>query len=1018
MTRRRRWSTAPWILASGLGLLTACKGASPGATPIEPSEVPSLSSAEPERAILPDEGPLPTLRTGVLPLEVKPAVSAEVVGYAKQGARYYVVEFPRGRGVSRDVESARLHVESPAAAVAVLIEAEGTVQALIRVPESAGEVATIDGTLYDPVGFGQRTWTAVPFSATFGAQAPRAADLPQRWAEAFGEELRGTRGPWWRVPPSHPWKEFAAGRVWSAVARKRSRPRPAGADAGTRPQPRTDLSALMHTTTAASSMQEALQHDRGLRLRGPSGPSYIALSELEGPPLAEHPWATMRAALPKPDGGAPEPLARVAPADFWYVRFDDLRVLLEVLDEADTWITPVAHVLEARGEVHGLSARYQAQLGLRRSGLAKKLGHTVVERVSVVGSDPYLREGSDVTFAFELRNQTVFDTELARHMRAYESEVPGIVASTLMHGAHTITVHRDPAGVVRQHRAQVDDVALVSNSEGAIRAVLDAIDGTRPRLSEEPDLGYMLARDPGAHEGFAFLSDRFIAKVVGPEQKVLASRRQRALAELLTPGYSALLYGWLEGRAPSDTETLFASGLLDRAELRHGGGEAITFSPGTTARSSWGTPGALTPLVDLPRPTKVTQAEKNGYAEFVRGYQSYWQTFIDPVAVRFDLEEVSGATEAVVDVRVLPLISGTEYSEIAEVVGDERIEVPAIDDGLQMVWAVGAESSLRRELDRTASALTGNADIGLGWLGDWVMVGSLDRRSVLDFIVATQDDIQLPAPRNDDERVNRDLELARKVGKLPVYAAAHVRNPTTLILGLTAIRAMVNEVAPGMVQWGEDSRHRDYAIVRVGIDPSAPVDVREYADAIALYYVQAENTIVFALDPDVLKALIDRIVDGHGPRSGLKDGPQFVVDARLAKGRASWTAVAWALQGQANRTQNSSRAAAEILLRGDRGVTTSGQLVELGRAYFGSYPVSASGSTDFGLLAHGVSDPVHGSEAAPAFPTLPVAGSPIDALMKRLVGFQGSVAFDREPAKMDPPARSLHTRFRLRLGNG
>ncbi|MEM6296341.1 MAG: hypothetical protein AAGA54_34035 [Myxococcota bacterium] len=962
-----------------------------------------------------DEGPLPQLRTGVLPLEVRPAMSGKVVGYASRGARYYVVEFQRG-DIDGNAVSARLHVDSPAAAVGVLAESEGTVQALIRVPEASGAATAIEGTLYRAVGFGQPGWIAVPFTATVSAKAPRTSDLPNRWAAAFGQERRGSGGPWWMARSSHPWNEFAAGRVWSTVTTKGARPRRGNADGSMDRQRRTDLSALMHTTTAASSMQEALQHDRGLRLRGPSGPATIALAELEGPPLAEHPWASMRAALPKPNGGTPEPLARVAPADFWYVRFDDLRVLLDVLDEAEAWMTPVARVMEARGDVHGLSKRYQAQLGLRRSGLAKTLGHTVVERVSVVGSDPYLREGSDVTFAFELRNQAVFHSELARHMRAYESEVLGIVTSKLTHGSHVITVHRDPAGVVRQHRAQVDDVALVSNSEGAIRAVLDAIDGKRPRLSEEPDFGYMLARDPGAHDGFAFLSDRFIATVVGPEQKILASRRQQALAELLTPGYSALLYGWLEGRAPSDTESLIASGLLDRDELRHRGGAKITFSPGTAARSSWGSPASLTPMIDLPRPTKVTKVEKDAYGAFVRGYQNYWRSFIDPVAIRFDLEETAGTKEAIVDVRVLPLISGTEYSQIAEVVGDERVDVPAIDDGLQMVWAVGAESALRRELDQTASALTGSADIGLGWLGDWVMVGSLDRRAVLDFIVATQDDIQLPRSPSEDERIDRDLELARKIGKLPVYAAAHVRNPTALIVGLTAIRAMVNQVAPGMIQWGEDSKYRDYPIVRIGIDPSAQADVREFADAIALYYVQAEGTIVFALSSKVLEAIIDRIVDGRGPKSGLKAGPQFVVDARFERGRASWTALAWALQGQANRSQASSRAAAEIVLRGDPSVTTSAQLIERSRAYFGSHPVSASGRTDFELLAHGVSDPVHGSEAAPAFPELPVAGSPIEALMQRMVRFQASVAFDEEPAQMNPPARSLHTRVRLRLG--
>lgn len=87
-----------------------------------------------------------------------------------------------------------------------------------------------------------------------------------------------------------------------------------------------------------------------------------------------------------------------------------------------------------------------------------------------------------------------------------------------------------------------------------------------------------------------------------------------------------------------------------------------------------------------------------------------------------------------------------------------------------------------------------------------------------------------------------------------------------------------------------------------------------------------------------------------------------------------------------------------------------------GLAYFGTYPVSASGRSDFTLGPHGAGDPVHGTEIAPAYPELPVENSPIEALMSRLTGVRASVAFDHEPAKMEPPARSLHTQFRVHLG--
>jgi hypothetical protein len=683
-----------------------------------------------------------------------------------------------------------------------------------------------------------------------------------------------------------------------------------------------------------------------------------------------------------------------------------------VLDEADTWITPVAHVFEERAEVHDLAGRYQRQLGLRRTGLAKALGHTVIERVAIVGSDPYLREGSDVTFVFDVAAQSVFDNELANHLEAYKAEVPGIAASSITHGEHIISVQRDPDGLVHQYRAQAGDLALVSNSEGATKAVLDAIDGKRPKLSETQDLAYMLARDPGEHDGFVFLGDRFIASVVGPAQKVQESRRQLALAELLTPGYAALLYGWLEGKAPADVDALVKAKLLDAKELKHSDGSEIAFTPGKAARSKWGRPDDLVPLIDLPPVEKVSAREKEAYATFTRGYQDYWRNFIDPIAVRIDIED----ERAVVDVRVLPLISGTEYSDIEEVVGQGRVEVPAITDGVQLVWAVGAESKLRRELDQAASSLSGNKDIGLGWLGDWVMLGALDRTSIVDLASMFDDRAQLPPPPNPDNTA-RDLEMAKRVGKLPIYAAAQVRNPVALVATLTALRGMTNQVAPGWVSWGEHAKVDDVPIVRIGVTSSAPDQYGAFADAIALYYAQVGDAFVLALDQKVIEILVRRVKAGETPKRGTGEGPQFVVEGRLAPDKPAWTGLLWMLQGQANASQTAARASAEILLRGDPSVAgDAAKLSALGLAYFGSHPVSASGKAVFTLKPEGVTDPDHGSEIAPVYPALPVADSPIAALMARLVGLRATVAFDREPAKMEPPARSLHTHFELQLG--
>jgi hypothetical protein len=997
-----RLATLFAVASLGLLGLSACKkeASTPGSESEEPTE--SVTST------VPDEGPLPQRRTGTRePVQLDPLTGAITARFL-DGAEYFELHLDTPAGDLRDIE--HVHIDDMPHALAFAELREPKVNVIVRRPSALLETQPeqIRGTIWFSGRGDERTKVfAAPFVAT-ASGTTKEAELPLRFTEAFVVAMRGSTG--WRQQPSHPWRAFAAGRIHAAMlGLEPGRATATGFDGPRRAS--TDLSRLMHTTTAATSLQEALQHDRGLRVRQDPEPATVPIAELDLPGLRDHPFAKMQAALPDPNAGVPEPAAQAVPAEFWYLRFDDIRMFLRVLDEADAWITPVAHLLEDRVEVRDLAGRYQQQLALSRTGLAKALGHTVVERLAIVGSDPYLREGSDVTFIFTVKNRSMFDAELERHLSVHRAQTSEITQRALEHHGRTITVHADPNGVVRQHRADVDALSIVSNSEAACRAVLDAIEGRRARLSDEPDLAYMLARDPGSHQAFAFLGDRFIAAVVGPRQKVLQARRQQALAELSVPAYAAILHGWLHGRPPNDTQELVASRLLGSDELEHADGSPISFSPGRAPSSRWGRPEALTALLDLETPTKVTASEREAYAEFVRGYQDYWRQFIDPVAVRLDVVQTDEGEQAVLDVRVLPLISGTDYAEIEEVVGQERITVPALGDGFQAVWAVGRDSKLRRELDQMGS-MFGSKDVGLGWLGDWVVLGSLDRRALAEFMAYVDDKPHFLAATDPEQ----ELAMARLAGKLPVYAMAHIRNPAAFVATLSALRVLVNQVAPGTVSWGEHSQHADLPIVRIGINPKSSTDVAAFADAIAVYYVQVGDTVVFALVPEVLHAIIDRFERGEFPKRGVATDVQFVIEGRLAPGRAAWTTMLWALQDQANGTQGAARTAAEVILRADPSIGADAErLRALSVAYFGSHPASPAGQYDFTLGREGVRDPIFGSAVRPTDPELPIAGSPIATLMARLSRVRGEVAFDREPAQLEPPARSLHTRFHLTL---
>ena len=1001
MQAHRRW-TRPLILVAAL---LACKtqsgaDATAGAPAGDAAADTKLES-------------LPALRTGTRTVVAGKELVGKATARSKDATHEYLELVMPLAGDDMSLDFDRLHVELTGGGpgdIGLVATGMGGNEVRVMLRRRPGTAdAEVAGALYgERWDDGRKLWTRVPFRAEVKAAKEDAA-LKLRWIDTFAAQVDAD----WRAP--HPWLQFAAGRVRALVPGGLKPGGPGGADL-VRPTARTDLSQLMDTTTGVMSMQEALQHDRGLRVDRSDDKRTIAVSELGLPPLDAHPFAAMQAKLPDPAAGAPEPLAAAVPAEFWYARVDDIRLMLRLMDEADAWITPVVQILQRNPEDRHLADRYQAQLGLRRTDMAKLFGHTVVGQVALTGSDPYLREGSDVTMIFGVKQQAIFDQELGRHLEALRAEVPGLVTATRDHNGVTITESRDPTGTVRQQRAQIGELAIVSNSPRACEKVIDAVQGKTPRLGDEPDLKYMLARDPGAHQAFAFMSDKFIAAVVGPRQKVLAARRQLALAELLTPGYAALLHGWLFGAAPTSTDALVASGLLVADELKHRDGAAIAFTPGAAASSAWGRPAALTPLIDLPQVTQVSEAEKTAYENFVRGYQQYWKQFIDPVAIRIDVEDVGATSIAQIDVRILPLISATDYSEIEAIVGGTRVQVSAIDRGLQGVWAVGKDARLRKDLDGVMRAATGQDNIGIGWLGDWVLLGIEDRAALVELMTRFDYPVQL-APTTSERDAFNDIEMWRMAGRFPLYAAAEVKNPAMLVATLAAIKTMLGGVAPGMVDWGETSKHRDLPIVRVGASKSAPLPNRDIADAVALYYVQTGDALVLAIDIEVLKRAVDRVLDGKLPRSGTEGTSQFVVEAHSQVGAPLWTALLWLIQGQANEAQLGARRSAEILMRGEPGVQGDPKaLAQRGLDYLGFAPVTAQGDSAFTLAPEGAGDALLGTTIAPVFVPLPIAGSPVERLMQRLTGVRGEVSFDKEPDPAGPNARSLHTRFSLHLG--
>jgi hypothetical protein len=1019
------------VCALVLALVAApagCSGTAP--PPTLPVAAPTASaSAVAVVAAEPPDGPVPKLRAGALArVDHAQAIEGQVAARHADAAFEtiaveIVVSAPLGSSYLGAVSGLVIAVDRAAPgpyAFAALPEERGSAR-----DDGAGQRGTTRLTVWikrpraeqgQPVSgsifvaaSGDEPGQRFAFHAAVDAAKKSDPAVPARWAAALAADLRGRA--------VSPWHAFAAERLDAVFAPKKAPAKGARSTIAVRPS-RSDLAELMDTTTGAMSIQEALQMDRPLLLRAAREKATIPIGKLAGPKSAPHPWDELTKSLGK---AAPaEPLAALVPAEFYYLRAADLDVLFQLSDQVDAWATPIVGALDRQAAERDLASRYETELGLGRTALARALGKEVVAQVALVGSDPYLREGSDVSVIFQVKQRALFEAGLAGTLATRAREHGSVAATTTTYQGVAVRITASPDGAVRQHRATVGDVEIVSNSLGAMKRILDAIQGKRPRLADEKDFAYLLARDADVRaDALGFMGDRFVGEVIGPRQKVLEARRQIALAELMTPGFAALLHGWMTGRAPASVDELLAAHLLSKDELKHGGGAPIDWKPGEAARSVFGTPAALTPLLDLPAPDLVTESERAAYERFSRTYETYWRSFIDPAAIRVTVDTTAAGTTLGADLRIVPLIDGTDYREILELAGQARIEAPPIGRGARAVVGIGQEARVRRELAHLVRGFAGKHDFGLDFLGDWAMVGVDDRPALADAVLAAERDLP-ELPGAERHRVDEIKALA----SVPAYVAVEVKSMAGAALALAAVHGIADDVLPGAIQWAEAGKERDVSIVRIAVADDIVERGRERDGAgrkdIELYYALHRGVFVASFNEHTVRRLVDDVIDGHGPTpaaAGAK-ASQLVVDLAGEKQGGLFTVLSWLLTRESLERTDGSRWLAEALLVGaGPGAADPAAIRRLGLAYLGSMPVPPEGG-QWTLAADGVHDPRRGSPSAPVWPELPIAGSPTDRLLGAVGRVRSELAFDREgPGKAAGGPLSLHARVTVGLRN-
>ncbi|HYH87066.1 MAG TPA: hypothetical protein VEX60_16555 [Pyrinomonadaceae bacterium] len=447
----------------------------------------------------------------------------------------------------------------------------------------------------------------------------------------------------------------------------------------------------------------------------------VAVSRFKAPTIKSHPWVKMLA------GRKPEisPLARAVPEDFYFVEFRTLTKLLDAYDAGDLWGAHLFNQSFREAQTLNVGERLKRQLAIETDAAMRPFYDLVVEDVAVTGSDLFAREGSDVTLLFRVKQPLLFSGKMEGFLESAERAHAGARRTMGQYlGVEYVqlaTPERDVSVIAADPEPGLH---VRSNSLAAFRRVVAAIKGkdeagrAAKRLGDASEFAYirtLMPRGDEREDGFVYLSDPFIRRLVGPELKLTERRRLLCYNHLRMIGHASLLFRTEQGRWPDSLEELartsaapgaFGEGALSCPD---GGQYALSSDKTTGVCSRHGHALRLTPNIEIPV-AEVSGAEANEYSAFLDEYNSYWRTFFDPIAIRLKVTPEQYRAETI----ILPLIDNSIYTRLASALAGPPAPLDAAPVPRRNIFSAAFrfnKDSLLKEFTPDASKVKRDGDL-------------------------------------------------------------------------------------------------------------------------------------------------------------------------------------------------------------------------------------------------------------------------------------------------------------------
>jgi hypothetical protein len=395
--------------------------------------------------------------------------------------------------------------------------------------------------------------------------------------------------------------------------------------------------------------------------------------------------------------------------------------------------------------------------------------------------------------------------------------------------------------------ARLDNAVVVTNSLAQLERLAEVANKKAGAIDSLPEYKFFRNRYPrgdAEETALVFISDATIRRWCGPRWRIADSRRTRDMGVL-----ADLQAAHLDRLARHDVKP----GVIHTEWPTANIGELTLESDGVHS-GALGSLEYMTPIAEIPL-EKVSEAEAEAYRRWRDGYQRNWRWAFDPIALRITMQK----NRLAADLSVMPLIAGTEYSQMIALTRGASLAPLAGDphDALvHLVLALNKKSPLLGMAENFMASMA--KGVTLGWLGSGVAV-------YLD-----DDPLWAEAAKVPPDELDKFME--KNYHRLPLAVRFEVSNGLRLTAFLAALRAYIDQTTPDMTRW-ETLKYKDQPYVKVTPSQRARSTDKELAE-LAIYYAASGDALLVTLNEKVLQRAIDRQLAESQDEKTKTDAPR------------------------------------------------------------------------------------------------------------------------------------------------